>query len=749
MSNPRSIRRFLLCALGCATMFGAFSAFSASASATGYGEIERFGEQGTGKGAFTLSYETNAFGVDPTTDTVYVGDTPTKEGKYRIQELQRSGGKWEAVASVSFVPKHHLGIEGIAVDPAKKRIYVLAVYERVEETPLDEGEAAAGSIYAFSTAEAKKLVPILGPTVEDQELGVLAGPGTLKAQGESFGEALLEPAGITVDPSTGDAIVLGQVEETGEVRHTALQRIKATGEAGARYVDPTAEEEEEAGGDNSPVVSPAGQVLYQQFNQVVQVPKNFAAVDPTPIYKLVEPETSALLATDTARAEALYGGGLSFSPEGAIFAGVQIEEVGGGYSEGALKLGYTESKEEGSGSELGWTGGGSIAHGAECVVGFSGPTRPQLAAGKEGHVFILDSSVDQVIEFGPGGKGCPTASASAPVASASGKTVTEVAAGTTVKLSSTVTQANALSVEWDFGEGEAPQTVTTNEHRITEITHKFAKTSTITETIYTDDLATPTIKVQTTIKVAPGSPTASFSAPSTAFTGEAVEFNAKNSSDPNKSPIKEYSWNFGDGHLETTTGPVAHHAYNATGNHEVALTITDELGLKASHSLTINVETKPSSGEREKEKEKESEPTHEVLSIKTVLPPPPPPDAEITVAAVAASPTGVVSLKVSCPAGESTCIGTVTLRTLTAVSASRAGIAKKKAILTLASGSFTVAGGTVKAVSLHLSGQARKLLARMHVLKARAMIVAHDPTGATHTTLAIVTLRAPKAKRHH
>ena len=746
MSNPQSIRRFLLCALGCAAMFGALSG---SASAAGYGELERFGEQGTGKGAFTLSYETNAFGVDPTNDTVYVGDTPTKEGKYRIQELQRSEGKWEAVASVSFVPKHHLGIEGVAVDPAKKRIYVLAVYERTEETALDEGEAAAGSIYAFSTAEAKKLVPILGPTVEDKELGVLAGPATLKAQGESFGEALLEPSGITVDPTTGDVIVLGQVEEAGEVRHTALQRIKATGEAGARYVDPTAEEEEEAGGDNSPVVSQTGQVYYQQFDQVVQAPKSFAAVDPTPIFKLVEPETSSLLATDTGRAEALYGGGLSLSPEGAIYAGAQIEEAEGSYYEGALALNYSESGEKGVASELGWTGGASIAHGAECVVGFTGSTRPQLAAGKEHQVFVLDSSVDQVIEFGPEGKGCPTASASAPVATASGKTVTEVSAGTTVKLSSTVTQANALSVEWDFGEGESPQIVATNEHRITEVTHKFAKTSTINETIHTDDLATPTIKVQTTIKVAPASPTASFSAPSNAFAGEAVEFNAKNSSDPNRSPIKEYSWNFGDGQHETTTGPVAHHTYTATGSHEVELTITDELGLKASHSLTIGIEAKTSGGEKEKEKEKE--PTHEVLSIKTVLPPPPPtlPDAEIAGAAVAASPTGAVSLKVSCPAGESTCIGTVTLRTLTAVSASRASIAKKKAILTLASGSFTVAGGAIKTITLHLSAKARKLLARMHVLRVRATIVAHDPAGATHTTLATVTLRALKAKRHH
>jgi hypothetical protein len=85
----------------------------------------------------------------------------------------------------------------------------------------------------------------------------------------------------------------------------------------------------------------------------------------------------------------------------------------------------------------------------------------------------------------------------------------------------------------------------------------------------------------------------------------------------------------------------------------------------------------------------------------------------------------------------------VTLRTLTAVTSSN----HKKAVLTLASGSFTATGGTVKAVTLHLSAKARKLLARSHVLRARATIVARDSQGAMHTTTIVVTLRS--AKKHH
>jgi hypothetical protein len=93
----------------------------------------------------------------------------------------------------------------------------------------------------------------------------------------------------------------------------------------------------------------------------------------------------------------------------------------------------------------------------------------------------------------------------------------------------------------------------------------------------------------------------------------------------------------------------------------------------------------------------------------------------------------------------------VTLRTLTAVSAGAhaAKTKSKKAILTLASASFSVSGGSVKFVTLHLSAKARRLLARAHKLRARATVLAHDPAGASNTALSVVTLTLAKAKRKH
>ena len=126
---------------------------------------------------------------------------------------------------------------------------------------------------------------------------------------------------------------------------------------------------------------------------------------------------------------------------------------------------------------------------------------------------------------------------------------------------------------------------------------------------------------------------------------------------------------------------------------------------------------------------------------------PPVPYAQLAGTYLQASAAGAVSLKITCPAGESSCEGTVTLRTLNAISASVGGAGKKKAsVLTLTTGSFAVPGGEVKTVTLRLSRTARTLLARWHVLRVRTTIVAHDSAGATHTWQTIATLRAPKVK---
>lgn len=130
--------------------------------------------------------------------------------------------------------------------------------------------------------------------------------------------------------------------------------------------------------------------------------------------------------------------------------------------------------------------------------------------------------------------------------------------------------------------------------------------------------------------------------------------------------------------------------------------------------------------------------------------PKPSPNATIVGTSVNVNPAGAFALKIKCPAGETSCTGTITLRTLKAVIANAASEAKRKpkaTVLTLATGSFTVTGGQTKTVTLRLTATGRKLLTHSHTLSARVTINAHDPTGATKTSQAVVMLRAQKAKR--
>jgi len=118
----------------------------------------------------------------------------------------------------------------------------------------------------------------------------------------------------------------------------------------------------------------------------------------------------------------------------------------------------------------------------------------------------------------------------------------------------------------------------------------------------------------------------------------------------------------------------------------------------------------------------------------------PVPDARVVGSSLSAGAAGGVRVRISCPAGESWCIGTVTLRTLHALST---GLHRRRAILTLASGSFSLAGGGVQTLTLQLRRSGRTLLARQRRIAAQAVLAAHDPAGAQHTGVEVVALLAP------
>jgi PKD repeat protein len=117
------------------------------------------------------------------------------------------------------------------------------------------------------------------------------------------------------------------------------------------------------------------------------------------------------------------------------------------------------------------------------------------------------------------------------------------------------------------------------------------------------------------------------------------------------------------------------------------------------------------------------------------------PAAHLAGASLRVGRGGVVHIKLSCPAGVGSCIGTLVLRSVTAGPAAQSRKSFSVAV------AFDVPAGKVGTVALRLPARARSLLAHAGVLRARASIAAHDPAGTKAATQSLVTMR-PASPRH-
>jgi hypothetical protein len=258
-------------------------------------------------------------------------------------------------------------------------------------------------------------------------------------------------------------------------------------------------------------------------------------------------------------------------------------------------------------------------------------------------------------------------------------------------------------------------------------------------------------------------PQAAITAPSVLTAGTAASFNAWTSSDPYPGgSVADYSWNWGDGTADSSIAEPTH-AYASPGSYLVTLTVADSYGLlSAPTTQVVNVIGSTPAEEGLKRAQQEEEATEvareqqeqqsaanlaklrsilqEVASFHVVATGVVP-DARLAGSALVVSPSGEVAIKVICPRGQGACEGKVTLRTLAAARAQSTA-----AVLTLASGGFSVAAGEAKTVKLRISSRARPLLARLHVLHIRATIVVRNDAGASHTTTTSATLRVAKRR---
>jgi hypothetical protein len=231
-------------------------------------------------------------------------------------------------------------------------------------------------------------------------------------------------------------------------------------------------------------------------------------------------------------------------------------------------------------------------------------------------------------------------------------------------------------------------------------------------------------------------PTAAIAPPPLAIAGVPLAFSGAGSSDPYPGGLSgaAYSWSFGDG--ATASGPTPSHSFAAPGSYQVTLTVTDRYGLtSAPQSAALTVGGEPAHGGAESVGL--AGPSVGVAGFKVS----PGPIATLAGSLLQAAANGTFSVKVACPAGEISCKGTVTVQTLGAGAAS--GRAR---VLTLGSGSFSIAGGRIVSVRLHLTRNGRALLARRHSLRVLVRIVARDPAGLSHTTRATASLRAARKR---
>jgi PKD repeat protein len=335
-------------------------------------------------------------------------------------------------------------------------------------------------------------------------------------------------------------------------------------------------------------------------------------------------------------------------------------------------------------------------------------------------------------------------------------------AGSPIKVTASITDpfeaAPHLKYKWNFGDGTAPAEGD-NAGGELSAEHAYAQEGPYTVTLEVEDAGHHTAKAEAKVTISAATEQRlelKLRGSGRLLEGESLRLTAT-VEDPFESPANAtYTWQWGDGAVETTRTSKREvsieHAYAKPGTYTVVVKVEDAAKHVAELRRPVVVlasENPPSSGGGG------GGGTATTTTGQTSTPPPSGGVlsyvAQLASGATPVNGSGGVPVKVSCTAASGVCTGEVSLKTLSAVSASRAALSRaaKKKILTLATGHFVVAAGQTQTVMLHLSSKGKLLLTRSRVLKVRASVKTREPGEGVRTTERVLTLRLAKGTRHH
>lgn len=143
--------------------------------------------------------------------------------------------------------------------------------------------------------------------------------------------------------------------------------------------------------------------------------------------------------------------------------------------------------------------------------------------------------------------------------------------------------AGIASFAWNFGDGTSGTGQTT--------AHAYAAPGTYTATLTVTNDRGGSASTTQSVTVSPSvAPTATFIVtPANPRVGQALNFNADQSTAAAGRKIVQYSWNFGDGTPGVTAGFLTQHTYTAAGTYTVILSIMDDAGQKATSTASVTV----------------------------------------------------------------------------------------------------------------------------------------------------------------